>query len=167
MEISTRSLKGQYGSNRIVCDTIFFRKLLNSKKYMSFRLKFLLDCGKGNIWDPWKGNRGQTVLPFGQNFLELLKKKINSKPYVFFHKSWSIFSKTTVWINLYCPWFKFQKMLEMEIKQLLMEIYKESLRRPYGSNRILKRTIWVRVYYLSKIDENFVKGQNGLNCIVF
>ena len=39
----------------------------------------------------------------------------------------------------------FQKMLEMEIKnQLLMEIYKECLRRQYGSNRILEKTIWVK-----------------------
>ena len=62
----------------------------------------------------------------------------------------------------------FQKMLETEIKhELLMEIYKESLRRQYGSNRILERTICVRLYYLSKIDENFLKGKYGLNCIVF
>ena len=39
----------------------------------------------------------------------------------------------------------FQKMLEMEIKnQLLMQIYKECLRRQYGSNRILEKTIWVK-----------------------
>ena len=52
MEISIRSLKGQYGSNRIIRDTIFFRKLLNTKKYMSFRLKIFLDPGKDNIRDP-------------------------------------------------------------------------------------------------------------------
>ena len=66
------------------------------------------------------------------------------------------------------PNSSFQKMLETEVKQeLLMEIYKESLRRQYGSNRILERTIWVRLYYLLKIDENFVKGQYGSNHIVF
>ena len=43
----------------------------------------------------------------------------------------------------------------------------ESLRRQYGSNRILESTIWVGLYYLLKIDENFVKGQYGLNQIVF
>ena len=36
-----------------------------------------------------------------------------------------------------------------------MEIYKESL-----------RTIWTRLYYLLKIDENFVKGQYGPNHIL-
>ena len=62
----------------------------------------------------------------------------------------------------------FQKILETEIKhELLMEIYKESLRRQCGSNRVLERTIWLGLYYLLKIDENFVKGQYGSNCIVF
>ena len=62
----------------------------------------------------------------------------------------------------------FQKMLETEIKkELLMEIYKESLRRKYESKRVLERTIWVGLYYPLKIDENFVKGQYGLNQIVF
>ena len=57
----------------------------------------------------------------------------------------------------------FQKMLETETKhKLLMEIYKESLRRQYGSNKILERTIWVGLYYLLKIDENFVKGPNQI-----
>ena len=49
MEISVRSLKRQYGSNCIVHGTIFFRKFLNTKKYMSFKLKFLLDPRKDNI----------------------------------------------------------------------------------------------------------------------
>ena len=54
----------------------------------------------------------------------------------------------------------FQKMLETEIKhKLLMEIYKESLRKQYGSKRIIERTIWVGLYYLLNIAENFVKGQ--------
>ena len=30
-----------------------------------------------------------------------------------------------------------------------------------------KRTIWVGLYYLLKIDETFAKGQYGLNCIIF
>ena len=34
MKISIRSLKGQYGSNHTVRDTIFFKKLLNTKNYM-------------------------------------------------------------------------------------------------------------------------------------
>ena len=33
--------------------------------------------------------------------------------------------------------------------------------------RILESTIWVGLYYLLKIDENFVKGQCGSNRIVF
>ena len=50
----------------------------------------------------------------------------------------------------------FYKMYETEIKhELLMEIYKESL-----------RTIWTRLYYLLKIDENFVKGQYEPNHIL-
>ena len=62
----------------------------------------------------------------------------------------------------------FQKMLESEIKhELLMEIYKESLRRQYESNRILERTVLVGLYYLLKIGENFVEGQYGSNRIVF
>ena len=62
----------------------------------------------------------------------------------------------------------FQKILETEIKhELLMEIYKESLRRQYGSNRILERTVLVGLYYLLKIGENFVEGQYGSNRIVF
>ena len=62
----------------------------------------------------------------------------------------------------------FQKMFETEIKhELLMEIYKESLRGQYGSNSILERTIWVWLYYLLNIDENFVKGQYGSKGIVF
>ena len=28
---------------------------------------------------------------------------------IFFYKSWSFFYKKTVWINPYCPWFKFFK----------------------------------------------------------
>ena len=48
-----------------------------------------------------------------------------------------------------------------------MDIYKESLRRQYGSNRIVKRTVWVGLYYLLKIDENFVKRRYGSNRIVF
>ena len=61
----------------------------------------------------------------------------------------------------------FQKMLEREIKhELLMEIYKEYLRRQYGLNRKLERTIWVGLYYLLKTDENFVKGQYGSNLII-
>ena len=62
----------------------------------------------------------------------------------------------------------FQKMIETEIKhKLLMEIYKESLKRQYRSNRTLERTIWVGLYFLLKIDENFAKGQYGSNKIVF
>ena len=34
-------------------------------------------------------------------------------------------------------------------------------------NRILERTTWVRLYYLLKIAENFVKGQYESNRIVF
>ena len=64
----------------------------------------------------------------------------------------------------------FQKMLETEIKhELLMEIYKEFLRRQYGSNRILEDNMGWTVLHL-KIDENLVKGQygrcDGLNHIV-
>ena len=108
MEISIWSLKGQYGSNCIVRDTIDLKKLLNTKKCMSFRLKFLLDPWKNNIWDPWKNNRGQSVLPLGQNLLEILKK-IQQRTIFVFYKSWSNFSETTVWVNLYCRWFKFFK----------------------------------------------------------
>ena len=62
----------------------------------------------------------------------------------------------------------FAEMFETEIKhELLMEIYKESLRGQYGLNRIFERTIWVGLYYLLKIDENFVKEQYGSNCIAF
>ena len=78
----------------------FFRKPLNTKKYMSFRLKFLLGS--------WKDNGGQTVLPIDQNFLEILKK-IQQQTICVFYKNWSIFSKTTLWVNTYCPWFKFFK----------------------------------------------------------
>ena len=81
-----------------------FRKLLNTKRYMSFRLKFLLDPGKDNIWNPWKDNKGETALPLGQNFLEILKK----------FQQWIIcvlifFSKAIVWVNPYCLWFKLFK----------------------------------------------------------
>ena len=48
MEISIRSLKGQYWSNPIVSDKIF-NELLNTKKYLSFRWKFILDPWKDNI----------------------------------------------------------------------------------------------------------------------
>ena len=83
--MSIRSLTGQYGSNRIVRDTIFLKELLNTKKYMSFRLKFLLDPWKDNIWDPWKDNRIQAILPLGQNLLEILKK-IQQRTIFFFIK---------------------------------------------------------------------------------
>ena len=48
-----------------------------------------------------------------------------------------------------------------------MEIYKESLRKIHGSNRIFEKTIWVGLYYLLNIDQNFAKGQYGLNRVVF
>ena len=72
--MSIRSLTGQYGSNRIVRDTIFLKELLNTKKYMSFRLKFLLDPWKDNIWDPWKDIRGQPVLRFWSEFARNMEK---------------------------------------------------------------------------------------------
>ena len=42
MEISIKSLKGQYWSNPIATDKIF-NEVLNTKKYLSFRWKFVFD----------------------------------------------------------------------------------------------------------------------------
>ena len=36
VETSLRSLNGQYGSNRIVCDTIFFKKSFEHQKIHEF-----------------------------------------------------------------------------------------------------------------------------------
>ena len=50
------------------------------------------------------------------------------------------------------------KTLETEIKhELLTEIYKESC---------LERTMWVKLYYILKIDENFVKVRKNMDQIV-
>ena len=62
----------------------------------------------------------------------------------------------------------FQKIFETEIKhKLLIEIYNESLRGQYGLKRIFIETVWVGLYHLLKIDENFVKEQYESNRIAF
>ena len=61
-------------------------------------------------------------------------KNIQKRTIFVFYKSWPNFSKMTVWVNLYCPWFKF---------------FKRYL------NRIPEKTVWVRLYYLLKVDEKF------------
>ena len=73
-------MKGQYRSNHVAPDT-FFNKLLNTKKYMSFRWTFVLDPWKEYIYkEPWRDNMDQTL---GQNLLEMLEK-YNNEPYVFY-----------------------------------------------------------------------------------
>ena len=56
MEICIRSLKGQYWSNPIVPDKVF-NELLNTKKYISFRCKFVLILEKTKYkileWTIW------------------------------------------------------------------------------------------------------------------
>ena len=118
---------------------------------------------------------GQTVLSLGQNLLQILEKYSN-EPYVFCIKLDQIRSKFLIQI--------FQKMLEnseTEIRhELLMEIYKESLKGQYESDCIIfsseicKQILEskLRLHHkfmisLMKIDENFVKGPYGSNCTVF
>ena len=55
MEISIRSLEGQYWSNPIVPDKVL-NELLNTKKCSSFSWKFVLDPWKDNIKDPGQDN---------------------------------------------------------------------------------------------------------------
>ena len=58
-------------------------------------------------------------------------------------------------------------MLETEIKQAFDGNLEMILENTKWVNRILERTTWVRLYYLLKIAENFVKGQYESNRIVF
>ena len=79
---------------------------------------------------------GQTVLPLGQNLLEILKK-YNNESYMFFIKVGQIFLKGQYGSTRIVPDSKFQKMLETEIKhELLIEINKESLRGHMGQTVI-------------------------------
>ena len=63
---------------------------------------------------------GQTVLPLGQNVLEILEK-YNNEPYVFFIKVDQIFLEGQCGSTCIAPDSSFSK-------DLLMEINKESLR---------------------------------------
>ena len=126
-----------------------FKKILDFKKYMNFKLKFLLDPWKDNIWDPWKVNRGQTVLPFGQNLLEILKK-IQQWTICAFYKSWSNFSKTTVWVNPHCPQFKFFKRC-LKHKQNTSFWWK-FIKNPWEDNMG---------------ETESLRGQGGSDCIIF
>ena len=70
--------------------------------------------------------------------LEILEK-YNNKPYVFFfYKSWANFSKRSVWLKLLSLIQNVQKMLETDtIHELLMEIYKQSLKGQYGLDCVI------------------------------
>ena len=94
---------------------------------------------------------GQTVM----SQMEIFNKRLTTKKYMNLGGNfYEILKRVKPYLSLIQI---FQKVLEAEIKyKLLMEICKESLRRQYGSNRILESTIWVGLYYLLKIDENFV-----------
>ena len=69
---------------------------------------------------------GQTVLPLGQNLLEILEK-YNNEPYVSFIKVDKIFLKGHYGSTRIVPDSSFSK-------DLLIEINKESLRGQYGSD---------------------------------
>ena len=142
---------------------------MNTKKYMSFRLKFLLGPWKDNIWDPWKDSWSQkdSCIASWSEFARNIEKKINNKPYVFFIKVDLIFPKWQYGSTHIVPDSSFSKNASEIKHEHLMEIYKESLRRQCGSDWILERTMWVRLYYLLKIDDNFMKGQHGSNHTVF
>ena len=60
------------------------------------------------VLDPWKRHICQTALPLGQNLLKKIGK-IQQQVICVFYNSWSNFSKRTVWVNPYCPWFIFLK----------------------------------------------------------
>ena len=49
----------------------------------------------------------------------------------------------------------------------LIQVFQKMLETETNLKRSLERTIWFELYCLLKIDENFVKGQYGLNHIVF
>ena len=67
-----KSLNDNMGQT-VSSQTNFFNKRLNTKVEICI-----------NLWkDAWKGNVGRTVLPLGQNLLEILKK-YNNEPYMFF-----------------------------------------------------------------------------------
>ena len=69
---------------------------------------------------------GQTVLPLGQNLLEI-SEKYNNEPYMFFIKVDQIFLKGHYGSTRIVPDSSFSK-------DLLIEINKESLRGQYGSD---------------------------------
>ena len=73
---------------------------------------------------------GQTVLPLGQNLLEILEK-YNNKPYVFFIKVDQIFLQGQYRSTRIVPDSSFSK--DASNRNKTVEINKESLRGQYGS----------------------------------
>ena len=88
MEIYIRSLKGQYGTNRIVPAAIFFDKLFHINKYKSFRWKFIkiLDMAQTAMFQ-----------------IQFFNKSLNTKRYMRLGGEFYKILERTIWVKPYCP----------------------------------------------------------------
>ena len=95
-------------------------------KFNSFRLKFLLDPWKENIWDPWKDIRN-------------IEKKNQQRTICVFYRSWANFSKTTIGSTRIVLDSNFSK-----------DTWSRNKTRAFDGNlkRILEKTIWVKDYII-------------------
>ena len=94
---------------------------------------------------------GQTVM----SQIQIFNKRLNTKKYRSLGGNFYRILKRTICVK---PYSIFSK-----------DAGNRNKIRTFDGNlqRILERTIWVGLYYLLKIDENFVKGEYGSNRIVF
>ena len=84
--------------------------------------------------DLWKDCISQTIWPLGQSMLNILEK-CNKKPYLpAFYKSWSFFSKRTVWDIKDETVKDSQNRNKTWVFDGNLYIYKESLKDQYGSD---------------------------------
>ena len=114
-----KTWKGQFGSNHIVCDTVFLRAFKMQELYVRY-MKIDKIYLRGQYWSihiahPCKDNKSQAVLSLDQNVLDmpenatlcdlfvlLIVGKYNMWIICAFDKNWSNFPNWTISVNLYC-----------------------------------------------------------------